>query len=108
MKPCLFPINIKVPIKNENVDFPGGPVVVKNPPAYAGETGSIPGLGRSHMPRRNWAHAPQLPSPRHLEPELSFKRGHHHEKPSQQLESSPQSAAKRELPRSNQDQHSPK
>ena len=33
-------------------DFPGG-VVVKNPPANAGHTGSIPGLGRSHMPRSN-------------------------------------------------------
>ena len=29
-------------------DFPGGPVV-KNPPANARDTGSIPGLGRSHM-----------------------------------------------------------
>ena len=45
MKPCLFPINIKVPIKNENVDFPGGPVVVKNPPDNARDLGSIPGQG---------------------------------------------------------------
>ena len=29
--------------------FPGG-AVVKNPPANAGDTGSSPGLGRSHMP----------------------------------------------------------
>ena len=29
----------------ENRDFPGG-AVVKNPPANAGDTGSIPGLGR--------------------------------------------------------------
>ena len=29
-------------------DFPGG-TVVKNPPANAGDTGSIPGPGRSHM-----------------------------------------------------------
>ena len=29
-------------------DFPGGPVV-KNPPANAGNMGSIPGPGRSHM-----------------------------------------------------------
>ena len=29
-------------------DFPGG-AVVKNPPANAGDVGSIPGLGRSHM-----------------------------------------------------------
>ena len=31
-------------------DFPGG-AVVKNPPADAGDTGSSPGPGRSHMPR---------------------------------------------------------
>ena len=30
--------------------FPGG-AVVENPPANAGDTGSIPGPGRSHMPR---------------------------------------------------------
>ena len=33
-------------------DFPGG-TVVKNPPANAGDMGSIPGPGRSHMPRSN-------------------------------------------------------
>ena len=27
--------------------------VVKNPPANAGDTGSSPGPGRSHMPRSN-------------------------------------------------------
>ena len=32
--------------------FPGG-AVVKNPPANAGDTGSSPGPGRSHMPRNN-------------------------------------------------------
>ena len=32
--------------------FPGG-AVVKNPPANAGDTGSSPGPGRSHMPRSN-------------------------------------------------------
>ena len=32
--------------------FPGGSVV-KNPPANAGDTGLIPGLGRSHMPQIN-------------------------------------------------------
>ena len=30
-------------------DFPDGSMV-KNPPANAGDTGSIPGPGRSHMP----------------------------------------------------------
>ena len=33
-------------------DFPGG-AVVKNPPANAGDIGSSPGPGRSHMPRSN-------------------------------------------------------
>ena len=32
------------------MDFPSGPEV-ENPPASAGDMGSIPGLGRSHMPR---------------------------------------------------------
>ena len=39
--------------------FPGG-AVVKNLPANAGDTGSSPGLGRSHMPRSDWARGPQL------------------------------------------------
>ena len=34
------------------LDFPGG-AVVKNPPANAGDTGSSPGPGRSHVPRSN-------------------------------------------------------
>ena len=33
-------------------DFPGG-AVVKNLPANAGDMGSSPRLGRSHMPRSN-------------------------------------------------------
>ena len=32
--------------------FPGG-TVAKNPPANAGDTGSSPGPGRSHMPWSN-------------------------------------------------------
>ena len=39
--------------------FPGG-AVVENLPANAGDTCSSPGLGRSHMPRSNWAREPQL------------------------------------------------
>ena len=54
--------------------------MVKNPPANVGDTGSIPGPGRSHMPQSNQAHVPQLLSlrsraqvpqllkPTHLEP----------------------------------------
>ena len=34
--------------------------MVENLPANAGDTGSRPGLGRSHMPRSNWAREPQL------------------------------------------------
>ena len=49
------------------LDFPGG-AVVKNPPANAGDTSSSLGLGGSHMPRINWARAPQL---------LSLRSGAH-------------------------------
>ena len=34
--------------------------MVENLPANARDTGSSPGLGRSHMPRSNWAREPQL------------------------------------------------
>ena len=34
--------------------------MVESLPANAGDTGSSPGLGRSHMPRNNWAREPQL------------------------------------------------
>ena len=40
-------------------DFPGG-LVVKNPPANAGDMGSIPGPGRFHMLWGNEAPEPQL------------------------------------------------
>ena len=55
---------IKKNIKNTWIQgFPGG-AVVENLPANAGDTGSSPVLGRSHMPRSNWAREPQLLSPR--------------------------------------------
>ena len=47
------------------VDFPGGPVI-KNLPDNAGDMGSIPGLGRFHIPLSNWAWAPQLLSLRSI------------------------------------------
>ena len=40
------------PFKTEMMDSPGD-TVVKNPPANAGDTGLIPGPGRSHMLRSN-------------------------------------------------------
>ena len=39
-------------VKNFLADLPGG-AVVKNPPANTGDTGSIPGPGRSHVPWSN-------------------------------------------------------
>ena len=42
--------------------FPGGSGE-KNPPASAGDTGLIPGWGRSYMPWNNQVCAPQLLSP---------------------------------------------
>ena len=48
----LVCIRIQELVKRQTRDFPGG-AVVKNPLANAGDTGSIPGLGRSHMLRSN-------------------------------------------------------
>ena len=38
--------------RHQSWDFPGG-TVVGSPPANAGDTGSSPGPGRSHMPPSN-------------------------------------------------------
>ena len=46
-------------LKIHPLGFPGGSVV-KKPPVDAGDTGSIPGPGASHLPWSNKAHAPQL------------------------------------------------
>ena len=55
------------------MDFPGG-AVVKNLPANAGDTGSSPGLGRSHMPQSNKpatteAHVPRACAPQQEKPQ---------------------------------------
>ena len=42
----------KIYLKSTASGFPGG-AVVGSLPANAGDTGSSPGLGRSHMPRSN-------------------------------------------------------
>ena len=60
-------------------DLPDG-TVDKNPPASAGDMGSIPGLGTSHMPRGSL-------SPRALELVLQNKRS-----PSTTAKSSPDSS----------------
>ena len=41
------------------MDIPGG-TVDRSLPASAGDTVSIPGLGRFHTPQSIWASAPQL------------------------------------------------
>ena len=48
----MFLFLLGIYLKVEFLGFPGG-IVVKNPPANAGETGSCPGPGRSHMPWSN-------------------------------------------------------
>ena len=55
LKPTISIITLKI----NGRGFPGG-AVVENLPANAGDMGSSPGLGRSHMPRSNWAREPQL------------------------------------------------
>ena len=50
-------------VMNEEIrNFPSGPVV-KNPPANAGDPGSVPGLGRFRVQWGNQAHALQLLKP---------------------------------------------
>ena len=63
-------------LKDKYWGFPVGSVV-KNPPASVGDTGSIPGPGRSHMSQSNQGRAPQLLSL------CSATRGHCDEKPAQ-------------------------
>ena len=46
-------------IKNRARGFPGG-AVVEGLPANAGDAGSGPSPGGSHMPRSSWAREPQL------------------------------------------------
>ena len=47
----MFRASIKI-LKQMVMGLPGG-TVVKNPPASAGDMGSSPSPGRSHMPRSN-------------------------------------------------------
>ena len=47
---CMLMVQNLKDQKGKVSDFPGG-AVVGHPPANAGDTGSCPGPGRSHMPR---------------------------------------------------------
>ena len=63
--------------------------MAKNPPANAGDVGSIPGLGRLHGPWDNYAQVPPLLSPRTPGPTLHSERRPRGEKPVQFLISIP-------------------
>ena len=76
--------------------FPGG-AVVEGLPANAGDTGSSPGLGGSHMPWSSWAHEPQLLSLR-LWSLCPATRGRDSERPTHRDEEWPRLAATRESP----------
>ena len=113
---CLLYCNLHVLLLDESEPnmqesivrvFPGG-AMVESLPADAGDTGSSPGLGRSHMPRSNWAREPQLLSLR-VRSLCSATRGHDGERPAHRDEEWPPLAATRESPRTEtKTQHSHK
>ena len=88
--------------------------MVENLPANAGDTGSSPDLGRSHMLRSNWAREPQLLSLRvwtlcSATREAAIVRGRDSERPAHRDEEWPPLAATRESPRTEtKTQHSHK
>ena len=49
----------KTPINRPGQGFPGASEV-ENLPAREGDSGSVPGLGRPHVPQNSYSHAPQL------------------------------------------------
>ena len=80
--------------------FPGGPVV-KNPPPSARAMGSIPDLGRFHMPQGSRACALQPLTLCALEPLLCRKRSHlfsRRDRPHTAAKEWPLLAASRESP----------
>ena len=106
---CLEPWNLKFTDLRIHLlsGFPGG-AVVENLPASAGDTGSSPGLGGSHMPRSNWAREPQLLSLR-VWSLCSATRGRDSERPAHCDEEWPPLAATGEKPsHRNEDPTQPK
>ena len=82
--------------------------MVENLPANAGDTGSRPGLGRSHMLQSSWAREPQLLSLR-VWSLCSTTRGRDSESPAHCGEEWPPLATTRESPRTEmKTQHSHK
>ena len=84
------------------VDFPGGPVV-KSPPDNAGDTGSIPGLGRFQDPCQG-VPKPVCPNywARALESILCNRRSHCRRSPRTAAREWPLLAATRESPHSSE------
>ena len=72
--------------------------MVGSPPANAGDAGSIPGPGGSHMPRSDWARGPQLLEPARLEPMLCSRGGHRSGRPADRNGEWPPLSATRERP----------
>ena len=73
--------------------------MVGNPPANAGDTGSGPGLGGSHMPRSDWAREPHtVAEPARLEPVVCDGRGRDSERSARRDEEWPPLTATRESP----------
>ena len=77
--------------------------MVENLPANAGDTGSSPGLGGSHMPRSKWAREPQLLSLRGVWSLCSATRGRDSKRPARCDEEWPPLATTRESPHRNED-----
>ena len=108
-------LHFSASFKSKTPGFPGC-AVVENPSANAGDTGSSPGPGRSHVLWSSWArvplllrprsraHKPQLLSPRaatteaHV-PRARAPRGYHSEKPTHRNKEWPPLSATRESPR---------
>ena len=61
--------------KHEHLDLPDG-TADENPPANEGDTDSIPGLGRFHIPWATKTSEPEEPRPVYLEPVVHNKRSH--------------------------------
>jgi len=94
--------------KSKTRDSPGGPVV-KKLPVNAGDMGSIPGPGRSHMPLGNQALVMELLKPVRLEPRICNRRSHRNEEPKHRSEEQPALSTTRECPRAaTKTQHSQK
>ena len=89
-------------LKKQEQDVPCGPLA-KNLPVNAGDTGSIPGLGRSLTPWGNGAREPQLLKSVHPGVHLCRKRRGHSEQPACQGRAAPARRSQRKPPHTNKD-----